>query len=63
MTDTTRDDPLEWHVVFDDGQSKIYAADIFDGVLLLIATTRQFLPGYRVLPQQGDMDRARLVRR
>jgi len=71
-----KDRTLEWHVVFDDGDASVLAADLFDGVMLMIvrralapgtsgwqSSTRQFLPGYRVRPMQGDMDRARLVRR
>ena len=66
MTDTTRDDPLEWHVVFDDGKTIIQAANLFDGVWLLPEwrqrSSLQFLPGYRV-KYEPEMDRARLVRR
>ncbi len=62
------DRPLEWHEIFNDGDVGIEAANIFDGVLLSMTfsgvyVTRQFIPGYRVLPKQGDMDRAALVRR
>ena len=75
LNDTNRDAPLEWHVVFDDGEILIKAADLFDGVMLMIvrralapgtsgwqSSTRQFLSGYRVR-YEPEMDRARLVRR
>ena len=61
-----KDDPLEWHVVFDDGKTIIQAANLFDGVWLLPEwrqrSSLQFLPGYRV-KYEPEMDRARLVRR
>ena len=59
------DKKLEWHEVFWDGETVIDAADYLDGVLICIDKTehQQFLPGYRVKPMQGDMDRARLERR
>ena len=68
MTDTNRDDPLEWHVVFDDGDARVLAADLFDGVLLELGGVEglgnnlQFIPGLRVR-YEPEMDRARLVRR
>ena len=60
------DPRLIWINVFDDGELTIRAANHMDGVLLKFdndQSTVQFLSGYRVRKQEGDMDSARLVRR
>jgi len=59
------DPKLKWHEVFNDGSTSMDAANCLGGVLLSIddEDPKQYLPGYRVKEQQGDMDRAALVRR
>ena len=60
------DPRLIWINVFDDSELTIRAANHMDGVLLKFdndQSTVQFLPGYRVRKQEGDMDSAGLERR
>ena len=60
------DPRLNWTNVFDDGELTIRAANHMDGVLLKFDNDRstvQFVPGYRVRRQEGDMDSAQLARR
>ena len=60
------DPRLDWYQVFDDGNTLIMAANWMDGVLLsfnMNMTQLQFVSGYRVRKQEGDMDSARLARR
>jgi len=63
MTDFP-DPELQWHEVFDDGENLILAADMGPGCLVWIGMGDiHFVPGVRVEPMTGDMDRARLVMR
>ena len=64
--DKAQDQKLKWHEVFDDGTITIFAANYASGVLLSFNAdmcSLQFVPGYRVFKQEGDMDSARLARR
>ena len=60
------DPRLNWYQVFDDENTLIMAADWMDGVLLsynMNLAQLQFVSGYRVRKQEGDMDSAGLERR
>lgn len=64
------DPKLEWQRIFDDNVTTIDAANCLGGAVVairleepMVTISTQYLPGYRVKEQQGDMDRAALVRR
>jgi len=69
MTDFP-DPRLKWYEVFNDGETRIDAAEMGPWCLLSInlrqstkERTLTLIPGVRIEPMTGDMDRARLVMR
>jgi len=63
MTDFP-DPELQWHEVFYNGFVRIDAAEMGPGCLVSIDNEpAHFVPGVRIKPMTGDMDRARLVMR